>query len=364
MNRNKKQMCPNSVLKEIVKVTGGFSCTTFCLKNHGHIIYGRNFDFMIGDGHVLINKRNVTKKALVQPSEKQLQWTSTYGSLTFNQIGREFPFGGMNEAGLVIEQLWLDQTQYPKPDERYALSVLQWIQYQLDNAQSVDDIITSDDKIRILDTSGADLHFFITDRKGESASIEFIDGVMVYHKGNTLPYPVLTNNLYSESVAYTENPDILPNDNASNGFTGSSLHRFRTATQMLGQVPERDEEENVNYGFKILEQVNQKDYTQWSILYDISNMAVHFKTCNRPMVKSVKLADYDFSSSSPCLSLNLNENETTANDFIEYNSKANKNLIDTVFNSLDMLNHVPEDIRAITANYPETTVFNDNKYDN
>jgi penicillin V acylase-like amidase (Ntn superfamily) len=28
--------------------------------------------------------------------------------VTFNQYGRNFPSGGMNEAGLVIELMWLE----------------------------------------------------------------------------------------------------------------------------------------------------------------------------------------------------------------------------------------------------------------
>ena len=32
-------------------------------------------------------------------------WVSKYGSVTFNQYGRELPTGGMNEAGLVVETI-------------------------------------------------------------------------------------------------------------------------------------------------------------------------------------------------------------------------------------------------------------------
>lgn len=341
-------------MKEIVNVVGSFSCTTFCLKNREEIICGKNLDFMIGHGHVLINKRNVTKKSLVQPSEKQLQWTSKYGSLTFNQIGREFPYGGMNEAGLVIEQLWLDQTRYPKPDDRYALSVLQWIQYQLDNSQSVEDVISSDSRIRI-DTSGAPLHFFVTDKKGEIASIEYIDGVMEYNKSKTMPYPVLTNNSYSESIAYAQKPDTETDRNDPNGFSSSSLQRFHRAAEMLEQV--QGTENNISYAFKILDQVSQKDFTQWSIVYNLSNMEVHFKTYNNQFVKTVKFDDYDFSSHSPSLYMDLDGEVNPKIEFVEYTPKTNMDLVNKVFDSLEMLKDMPDEVRKATANYPETTIF-------
>ena len=56
---------------------------------------------------------------------------------------REFP-RGMNEAGLVIEQMWLQEAKYPAADDRYGMNELQWTQYQLDNPASVKDVIDSD----------------------------------------------------------------------------------------------------------------------------------------------------------------------------------------------------------------------------
>lgn len=35
----------------------GLACTTFCLDNENQPIYGRNFDWRLGDGHIIINIR-------------------------------------------------------------------------------------------------------------------------------------------------------------------------------------------------------------------------------------------------------------------------------------------------------------------
>lgn len=43
---------------------GGTACTTFCLFNGRDVIFGRNYDFPIGYGHVVINKRGVFKSAI------------------------------------------------------------------------------------------------------------------------------------------------------------------------------------------------------------------------------------------------------------------------------------------------------------
>src|SRR5687767_15825007 len=111
-----------------------FPCTTFCMAGDGESLFGRNYDFEIGQGYVMTNARGVAKTSMAGT----LRWTSSYASVTFNQWGREFPMDGMNEAGLVIALMWLDETVYPR-DERPSLRVLEWIQYQLDNHRSVEE---------------------------------------------------------------------------------------------------------------------------------------------------------------------------------------------------------------------------------
>ena len=92
----------------------GQTCTTFCLDHGDRPVFGRNYDWTVEDGLVIINKRGVTKASTLG----RLAWTSKYGSATFNQYGREFPIGGMNEAGLVVESMVLLETEYPLPDTR------------------------------------------------------------------------------------------------------------------------------------------------------------------------------------------------------------------------------------------------------
>jgi choloylglycine hydrolase len=78
-------------------------CTAFCFKNNSEVLFGKNYDWSIGDGMIFVNKRNMAKVASPENEKKVLGWVSKYGSITFNQYGWEQPSGGMNEAGLVIE---------------------------------------------------------------------------------------------------------------------------------------------------------------------------------------------------------------------------------------------------------------------
>lgn len=113
-----------------------FACTTFCIGKDGQLIFGKNYDWVTGAGIINTNHRGFFKTSSHSSKENFISWVSRYASISFNQYGKEFPTGGMNEKGLVVELMWPDGTRYPDKDERPAVSVLQWIQYQLDNCSS------------------------------------------------------------------------------------------------------------------------------------------------------------------------------------------------------------------------------------
>lgn len=92
------------------------ACTTFVLSDGNAVLFARNLDWYWPDGFVVVNQRDIEKTAFGTPKQSA-RWTSKYGSVTFNQFGRELPFGGINEAGLVVENMALIGTQYPNPDE-------------------------------------------------------------------------------------------------------------------------------------------------------------------------------------------------------------------------------------------------------
>jgi penicillin V acylase-like amidase (Ntn superfamily) len=79
-------------------VNPSLACTTFCLANKDEVLFGRNYDWMIGDALIFVNKRSVIKIATVEESPTPAKWMSKYGSVTFNQYGRELPTGGMNRT--------------------------------------------------------------------------------------------------------------------------------------------------------------------------------------------------------------------------------------------------------------------------
>lgn len=279
-----------------------FACTTFCIQKNGQVVFGRNYDWITGAGIVNTNQRGLVKSSMSDGPGTVATWISKYGSITFNQYGKEFPTGGMNEKGLVVELMWLDGTVYPSADARPAIGVLQWIQYQLDNAASTEEVIASDAQIRISE-KGTPIHYLVADASGATASIEFLNGRMVVHKGETLPFPVLTNDTYAASAA-TAQPLLGQNVNLRN----NSLDRYVKACNMVKQFKETDSNLPLtDFAFSILNKVSQGSYTQWSIVYDITAKKIYFKTEANKEIKAIDFSAFDFACSSTAKMFNMNQ---------------------------------------------------------
>jgi len=345
-----------------------YPCTTFVLRQQKNIVFGRNLDWITGSGLIMTNPRNIKKIALVDPTEKVTEWVSKYGSMTFNQIGRDLPYGGINETGLVVEHMTLEQTQYPAKDNRSAISANQWIQFQLDNYSTIAEVISSDTILRIVDATSK-YHFLICDRLGNVATIEFLDGKMVSHIQNSLPIPVLANSTYDSSL------ECYKND--GNTDLNRSLYNFSTAAHKIQENKKSSNGTIVNDAFEILKSVSQGVGTKWSIVYDITNMKIYFKIFETPTIvgeqkifmkqpgqaemKFVDFKYFDLNCSKNVKVLNLNENSSGAvdNQFINYSTEINKEYITKAFTFFKdwgfNLNLGPEQIEYL-AKYPESFI--------
>lgn len=329
-----------------------FACTTFCLKNNGEVLFGKNYDWMIGDGLVFVNKRGVEKTARVTGNETAARWTSRYGSVTFNQYGKDNPSGGMNEAGLVIELMWLDDTVYPKPDARPVVDVLEWIQYQLDISANVSEVVKNAETVRI--ASPVKLHYLVNDRQGNSATVEFLDGRLVAHTGENLAVAALANDTYEKSLNYSKSTA------AEKAKTESSFDRFTRAaekTKEFGAKP-RTEQETVAYAFAILANVAQQNSTQWSIVYDQRRAKIHFRSMRSAQVKTVDARGFDYACGGAVKIFDVNSKDAgdVTAKFADYTRAANRDLIERAFNGTPFLKAVPASSRDEMAAFSENFV--------
>lgn len=329
-----------------------YSCTTVGLMSTQSKIVANTLDWSVGHGKILINPRQVSKTAYVSESASSaLVWTSKYGSLTLNQLGREFPYGGINEKGLVVEIMQLEGS-VPEPtvigDARPTINEVQWIQWLLDSAATTEEALSLAQSVRIV-RAVAPVHYMICDAGGACATVELIGGKSVVHAdlGSRSSPPALTNNTYDESLEYLKKFERFGGSKTVplNGWPHGSLDRFVIAAD--GAVKASAGNENVADGFKLLEFAMGID-TQWKTVYELAVPALNFKLRKSNAAKPARrivLAGLNWSCLESPQGLDMSTAQAGAG-FSMFGDAENAAWVDKSF-------FVSKGFRSIMAHYPE-----------
>ncbi len=282
------------------------ACSTFVAADACGVIVGRNTDSSMAiPGLILVNPRGIPKVAIpwglltpTRDAEPAAKWTSRYGSVTVTALGREFPDGGMNEAGLVVEEMSLGQSAYPRYPGRPWISQVQWIQYQLDNFATVDQVL---DNLRTLNITGWGWHFTVADASGRCATIDFIKRVPVVSGADARGDCALTNSPHAASVAYAS--ELKPAQEDPPGY--NSMARFARELHVLATFRPDGSTSDVQFGFGVLRDVAAPDYTFRSIIHDPRARRIYFRTPKAPQTKYIDLTKLNFSPHARALMLNI-----------------------------------------------------------
>lgn len=314
------------------------ACSSFLMEKDGVFIAGRNLDSnKFTSGAIVINKRGIRKESRSwnelaygqEVANPQLTWVSKYGSIAFNTFGRDFVDGGMNEAGLFIQEMSLVENKYPEDTSKPRFFMMLWMQYVLDSFDSVDQVVKSANEVVI---DGWNWHFLAADATGNSAAIEFVDGKPVLTYGKAMPVKVLANETYA-----TEMDRLLKYD----GFGGDKLvllkgderqrdpdepvedDRFVNAATLINRGPDSPSAP-LDYGMTILEEMAWEG-TQWSYVCDLTNKTIQFRTKDSPQLKTLSFADFDFDAVSPTLMLDVHATgDVGPMSFTEYSLELNR----------------------------------------
>ena len=294
------------------------ACSAFYYNGENKIL-AKNFDWGFGQGYLIKNIRGQQKYSYGFRGNNVAGWISKFGSITFNQNGKEFPYGGINEKGLVVEQLWLGNTEYQENNNK-TISELEWIQYQLDNYENVDEVIKNINSLTIKPI--ARIHYFLADKNGVSAVIDFVNGdVKIDRKQDK--FQVITNETSEDSKKYYDfSKDINPNSRSH--FDRYCILRNNLNVENL----------SISESFKKLNLVkedepNYKSY--WSIVYDINKLEFYFKSVDNSEIKKVSLKDFSFHSNSNTEFSLINSNKV---NFQPYSSNDNLRLLT---NAIEMM---------------------------
>ena len=255
-----------------------------------------------------------------------MSWTSKYGSVTV--AGWDMAtVDGMNEKGLSANALYLAESDYGKPavgDRRKPMSLTAWVQYALDNfatvAEAVEALRQEPFYIIALTLPGGlagVAHLSISDRSGDSAIFEYLDGKLVIHHGRQ--YKVMTNsptfdkqlglNGYWEEVG---GQTFLPGTNrASDRFVRATYYletvkKPEDANEALATALSVIRSTSVPVGITTPGQPNIAS-TQWRTMADHRTKVYFFESAFSPYLLWVNLHETDFSAGAPVRKLSLTD---------------------------------------------------------
>lgn len=319
-------------------------------------LVAKSYDWHLEDAYVFTNKKGVKKDALVFTSGAvPATWVSRYNSVTFNQYGRELPNSGMNEAGLVVEVMVLDNSGYPASDDRPLTNETQIVQQALDTAGSVEEALPLFTASRMSPVM-IGLHYLLCDLK-ECAIVEYRNGREMIYYQNDLPYKSLTNNNYEDSKAYLRQHDGYGGARPIPATGQGSLDRFAIGASAAAQFAENGAADPVDYGFRSLKRV-ETSATRWQVVYDQINKKISFRTRSANQIKTI-----DLTEESPLLAGNCKDSGVLmlplvnqgsgdrTNQFVPYSDAANASMV-----RRHLMLSVPLNVISAAVRYPSTTV--------
>lgn len=342
-------------------------CTAFVMKNGKSLLVGHNYDYYFGHGMIMVNPRGLAKTAITVSGSAKAAWTAKYGSVTFNQYGREMPSSGMNERGLTIAMLAHPDGEYPEPDERPVLNELQWIQYQLDVCGTVQEVLEQLDRVRI-EKAMLVLHYLAVDPTGDAAVIEFYGNDARIVRGEQAM--VVTNSGMEASLHHAERLQDTPVSELAGRL--DSLNRFATVCRLTEEayLASGGKPLDAQDAFAVLQRVSispstvadwvweGKDVpvtlTQWRVVFDVERRIIHYQTAGSPHTCHFALDRFSFAADEPALCLDLDAGLTgdTGGHFKPYAREDNERIIRLSF--APVAKRFPPSLLEALAIYPET----------
>ena len=302
--------------------TEAAACSLAVLNGNGNLIIARTMDWMTPDGDVVKNYPGTKRTAqliLFNPYE----WTSKYGSISFNLTetvpllgAKSVPGCGLNEKGLYAAELWVTgppRVKYPLDNSKPWLTSAEVVQMLLDNCTNVDEAITQFNRVSLegftlfhaLDMS-LDLHYFVADSSGKTAILEYPNGHL---KVKVSPsHNVMTNNFLNAS-----NANLIK----FKGFSGTrdipkvisfaektSLMRYVLTCDSLVRLQDSGQV-SIDSGFTLLDRISTLNSpinagdkhgitTQWSIVYDMKNKIITYTSSQNSTKRIIDMSHLTF----------------------------------------------------------------------
>lgn len=262
------------------------------------------------------------------------KWTSKYGSVVASIYGLA-SVDGMNEKGLVMNMLYLAESDYGKAMPKQAtLPISLWGQYVLDNYATVAETVAGlqekafhIESFDLPNGAPAQAHLSISDASGDSAIFEYVGGQLTIHHGKQ--YTVMTNSpIYSKQLALNEYWEDIGGTVFLPG-TSRAADRFARASFFLQTIPKTLDSRYIKavptqqYAVQAIASVlsvvrsvsvplgintpNQPNIasTIWRTVADHKHRAYFYDSATSPNAFWVSLDKLNFKAGAPVLKLSL-----------------------------------------------------------
>ena len=110
----------------------------------------------------------------------------------------------------------------------------------------------------------------------------------------------------------------------------------------------------VGDAFEALDSVRSGDYTKWNIVYEPSNLRIHFRSLKNPKIKTISLAQFERFCQTPVMmaDVDLDSAGDAFSRFMVYDGEVNRQLVSKSLQ--DILGQLPPGSAEQLAAYPES----------
>ena len=322
--------------------TGGITQTNACTRAlytgaDNTVIVGRSMDWAEDmRTNLWVFPSGIQRTGLAGPASEE--WTSKYGSVV-SSIYEMASVDGINEKGLVMNMLYLVETNYGQAAADHPpLSISLWGQYALDNFATVSEAVAAMEAKpfyiiapMLPNGDASQAHLSLSDATGDSAIFEYIDGKLTVHHGKA--FQVMTNSpIYSKQIALNEywqqigGTVFLPGTSrAADRFARTSFYISTVpkaldshyiqgvpdhsyANQAVAEVLSVIRAVSVPLGITTPNEPNIAS-TIWRTVSDQKTLTYYFDSSTRPNTFWVSLGQLNFKAGAPVLKLSLDKGE-------------------------------------------------------
>ena len=322
----------------IAKSNRADACTGITLKSDDKsVVVGRTIDWSgakLNSNYVIVPRNHVQRSLTPDGKEGGMEFTSVYGYVGLSVEEPRFVVDGTNEAGLSAGLFYFpgygQYQEFDQADAERTIADFQFVPWILSSFSTIDQVKDAVKNVRIVnvDKRSATVHWRITEASGRQAILEIVDGVPHFYDSQL---GVLTNspgyewhltnlNNYVNLMPGTAGPSelgalTLKAFGSGSGFLGlpgdfTPPSRFvRAAFLSSFHAPLKTGYAASMHAFHILNNfdvplavqyakgrptVQMPSATQWTIVTDMGNRKIYYRTMYNSAIREIDMVRIDF----------------------------------------------------------------------